>query len=190
MDDRPHLEEITPCPHLPAVSEPLDHLVMAQYRRERGEDFYLTALRYAASLWRQGLPARSLLLINRALSADLVGDEPILAEWPLPYTAVAWILTNRLNPEEHFLGNPRRHYQHLATRMVPPRYDQRQWRAWACWFLAARLLPETEFPADSKQIAEEGVVEPSLEEIWQALERYGIPQEAALWSDVLLQFDC
>ena len=185
---RPHLTHLKPCPVLPKAEAPLSHLVMAPFRKERGVEFYKTALTYAASLWLQGLPARSLLLINRALSADLTGHEPILDEWPLPYQAAAWVMANRPQPAEtFFIGNPRRHYQHLATRMVPPRKDQRQWRAWACWYLATLLLPSDAFPADAKQIAEEGVIEPTPLAIAEALEQHGLPGERALWESVVLQ---
>ena len=181
-EPRPHLSGWTPCPHLPVPIEPLTHRIMSPFRKERGEAFYETALTYAGSLWLQGLPARSLLLINRALSADLKGDEPILDTWPLPYAAVRWILGNRPdNLETHFIGNPRRHYQHLATRMVPPRKPQRQWRAWACWYIAAKVLPETEFPGDALQIREEGVLEPSFQDISEGLESHGITDERTIW---------
>ncbi len=160
---------------------------MAPYRRERGPEFYETALNYAASLWLQGLPARCLLLLNRALGADLKGDEEVLQRWPLPYAAVRWTLENRPDEEAHFLGNPRRHYQHLATRMVPPRKIQRTWRAWACWYLSREILPEEAFPADTLQIRNEGVVEPSRASIAKRLDEHGIGDERALWESVVDQ---
>lgn len=181
---RPHLADWEPCPYLPTPPEPLTHLVMAPFRKGRGPDFYETALTYAGSLWLQGLPARSLLLINRALGADLTGDEAILKTWPLPYAAVRWILEHRSEDEAHFIGNPRRHYQHLATRMVPPRKEQRRWRAWACWYLSVQTLPANEFPADELQIRNEGIVEPTREEIGEALDSHGIVSERALWEQV------
>ena len=157
---------------------------MAPFRRDRGVTFYETALTYANSLWLQGLPARSLLLINRAFSADLDGTESVLQRCPLPYAAVRWILEHRPQDEAHFIGNPRRHYQHLATRMVPPRREQRSWRAWACWSLAEQLLPPDSFPPDSLQIETESVVEPSRQQIAEGLETYGIPGERHLWEAV------
>lgn len=181
---RVHLINWSPCPHLPLPAEPLTHLIMAPFRKDRGPDFYKTALTYAGSLWLQGLPARSLLLINRALSADLQGDEAILDTRPLPYAAVRWILENRPDEEAHFIGNPRRHYQHLATRMVPPRKTQRTWRAWACWALAAQVLPEDQHPGDTLQIEKEGVVEPTIAAIGEALETHGLPGERLLWERV------
>lgn len=182
---RPHLEGFAPCPLLPLATEPLDHTVMAPFRRQRGADFYETALRYASSLWLQGLPARSLLLINRALGADLSGNEAILEKWPLPYAAVRWILEHRPDEEAHFIGNPRRHYQHLATRMVPPRLEQRAARAWACWYLATQILPEAAFPADQRQLDEEGVKEPSRLDVARLLEAHGIAGERQVWEATL-----
>ena len=181
--DRKHLAGWIPCPHLPLPAKVWTHHAMAALGRERGAAFYETALHYAGSLWLQGLPARSLLLINRALGADLRGDEAVLQRWPLPYAAVRWILEHRPDEETHFIGNPRRHYQHLATRMVPPRKRQRMWRAWACWYLARQILPDERFPADRRQIREEGMVEPSREAICQGLEAHGITGERSVWEE-------
>ncbi|MEM7384652.1 MAG: hypothetical protein AAF514_06870 [Verrucomicrobiota bacterium] len=160
---------------------PLSHETTKSLGRDRGPCFYEAALRYAGSLWLQDLPARSLLLINRALGADLKGDEPIIEEWPLPYRAIPWILVHR--SDRVFIGNPRRHYQHLATRMVEPRKELRSWRAWACWYLSTVILPENAFPPDRLQIETEGISEPSGEEIGDQLERLGFPREKLLWEE-------
>lgn len=159
------------------------HVMQSFAASDRGEVFYETALAYAGSLWMQGLPARSLLLINRGLGAHLTGQEPVLRQWPLPYAAVSWILRHR--PDAQFIGNPRRHYQHLATRMVPPRREQRAWRAWACWYLAMRILPAECFPADHLQLATEDIKEPSHHLIATQLDRVGIPGERHLWEQAI-----
>ena len=78
---------------------------------------------FMASAWRR--------LLDRAFGADLAPGEPVLAAWPLPYAAMAWLLQH--TPPETFIGNPRVHFQHLADRMNEPRREQRRWRAWACW---------------------------------------------------------
>ncbi len=148
---------------------------------DRGPAFYRMALHYAQSLWRQGFPARAILLLNRALGAELDGSEAVLRQWPLPYPAMAWLLRNHL--PEQFIGNPRRHWQHLATRMSGPRAELRTWRAWACWRMACLALPD--LPADEKQLAGEDVREPGEEEIAGHLERLGHPDEVALWREVL-----
>ncbi|MCB1079600.1 MAG: hypothetical protein KDM64_17415, partial [Verrucomicrobiae bacterium] len=96
-----------------------------------------------------------------------------------PYRAAVWVMRER--EADQFIGNPRRHYQHLATRMVEPRKDQRAWRAWACWHLACRIFPD--YPADEKQIAEEGIVEPSREAIIEGLRTHGLPGEVSLWEE-------
>jgi hypothetical protein len=146
-------------------------------------DFYTTALRYAQSLWRTGFPAKSLLLCNRAFSADLASSEEIPDDFPLPYHAVAWVIVNR--PEGCFIGNPRRHYQHLATRMVEPRKELRSWRAWACWYLAKEVLNETEFPCDEKQIVEEGIIEPTRGMIRERLAALSKVGDAAEWEKAI-----
>jgi len=150
---------------------------MKAFGKERGPAFYEAALACAQSLWLQGLPAQALLLVNRALGAEVDAADPALERWPLPYRAAAWVMLAR--EAEHFIGNPRRHYQHLATRMVEPRLEQRRWRAWACWAMACRVFPD--YPADEKQLAEEGIVEPQVDEIRENLERFGIAGEVAAW---------
>lgn len=146
-----------------------------------GVRFYDQALKCGQSLWLQGLPAQALLMFNRALGADMKGDEEILEQWSLPYAASAWVMMHRT--EDQFIGNPRRHYQHLATRMVEPRKVQRTARAWACWYMACRIFPD--YPADEKQIVEEGVKEPSRDEIARMLENEGIGEEVAIWNEAV-----
>lgn len=154
---------------------------MKQFGRDRGRGFYEQALQCAQSLWLQGLPAQSLLLINRAFGADQESDPGLCEAWPLPYAAAAWVMQHRR--DDQFIGNPRRHYQHLATRMVPPRRELRSWRAWACWSMACRIFPD--YPADEEQIESEGIVEPTLEEIDLALGKNGLHDESATWRKVV-----
>ena len=118
-----------------------------------------------------------MLCLDRAMGADLKGDESVLKDWPIPYAAMAWFMGN--TPRGVFIGNPRVHFQHYADRMNEPRRDQRSWRAWACWALARSVLRE--LPGDPRH----RVDEPTLEEIRARLERHGIPGEADLWKDVL-----
>ncbi|MEN8713726.1 MAG: hypothetical protein ABF384_02360 [Verrucomicrobiales bacterium] len=172
-----HLADLAPCPFLPSVDRVHKAAEMRVLGKNRGEEFYLLALTCAQSLWLQGLPAQAVLLLNRAFSADLREDAEILRMWPLPYAAMHWVMSNR--KDEHFVGNPRRHFQHLATRMVEPRKVMRSWRAWACWAYACEIFPE--YPADEKQIAEEGVVEPGREKIAEELREHGLKGEDLLW---------
>ncbi|HWA10535.1 MAG TPA: hypothetical protein VG838_13900 [Opitutaceae bacterium] len=169
---------LPPCPHLPAPRAGLDWRTLHIHREdERGGEFYHDCLEYAHSLWQRGLAARAVLCLDRALGADLRGDEEILHAWPLPYGAMVWLL--RHTPAEVFLGNPRVHFQHYADRMNAPRREQRAWRAWACWALTRALRPE--FPHDPRH----PVVEPTLEAIATGLRTHGHPGEAELWRSVL-----
>lgn len=173
------LEDVPTCPALPVSSEVLRASSMKVCGKDRGGAFYLKALECGQSLWRQGLPAQAILMLNRAFSADLRGDEVELLEWPLPYQAMRYILEN--SRDDWFLGNPRRHFQHLATRMVEPRRDLRSWRAWACWWIAREVLPDQ--PADDKQLEEEGIVEPTFDQIFEALQEHGLEGESLLWKE-------
>jgi hypothetical protein len=140
---------------------------------ERGADFYLACLEYGQVLWQRKLAARALLCLDRALGAELNGNEPVLRQHPLPYAAMAWLIAH--TPADVFLGNPRVHFQHYADRMNEPRRDQRQWRAWACWALTRVVRPD--LPNDPKH----RVLEPSLEQIAAGLAVYGNAGEAELW---------
>lgn len=171
------MNALPPCPHLPTPPAKMHAGALTALGDARGAEFYLTALTYGAYLWQRGLAARATLCLDRALGADLRGDEPVLRDWPLPYAAMRWFLAH--TPPDIFIGNPRVHFQHLADRMNEPRRDQRRWRAWACWALARRARPE--WPADPKH----RVVEPTLEEIAARLDAHGVPGERALWRAVL-----
>lgn len=183
MREVSHLSHLPDCPFLPFPEVPLTAAAMRRFGDDRGAEFYLGALECGHSLWRQGLPAQAILQLNRAFSADLDGSEPVLRDWPLPYEAAAWIMRNRM--EDQFIGNPRRHFQHLATRMVEPRKELRTWRAWACWRLACLTFPD--YPADEWQIQEEGIVEPTPEQIAANLERLGLPGEVEIWRRALAE---
>jgi len=171
-------ETLPPCPYLPAARPELDWRALHAFRDEvRGEGFYFSCLAYAQTLWQRGLAARALLCLDRALGAELSGEEVILIQWPLPYAAMAWCIAQ--TPTTVFIGNPRVHFQHYADRMNAPRREQRRWRAWACWALTRAVRPE--FPADPRH----AVVEPQIEEIAAALEQHGIRGESARWRAVL-----
>ena len=173
-----HLPGIPTCPFLPVPPEPLGPAATRSLGADRGPVFYEAALNYGHSLWLRGLPARAILLLNRAMGCDLDGSEEIVQHWPMPYEAMVWILKSR-KPED-FIGNPRRHWQHLATRMVEPRKQVRAARAWACWYLSRLVLPD--YPADELQIEREGVVEPDPQQIGAWLGEFGVPGEVAVWN--------
>ncbi len=166
------------CPHLPPPpADGLDHRHLSRHGEGRDGGFYLGCLEYGHALWQRGLAARAVLCLDRAMGADLRGDEPELRAWPMPYAAMAWFLAH--TPPEIFIGNPRVHFQHYADRMNEPRRDQRAARAWACWALTRRLRPE--WPADPRH----RVVEPEESRIAEWLDRHGLPGERALWEAVL-----
>jgi RimJ/RimL family protein N-acetyltransferase len=172
-----------PCPLLPEVSRLYVPHDLSRLGSDRGPLLYETALHYAQSQWRAGFPAKSLLMVNRAFGCVFPHTEEVLRRHPLPYAVVVWLLQNRV--EEQFIGNPRRHFQHLATRMVEPHKELRTWRAWACWYLSRQILPETAFPADLKQIREETLVEPTRDEIARQLERLSPANDVIVWQEAL-----
>lgn len=165
------------CPYLPVPPEEMDANALSQHGAARDGAFYLTALTYGNYLWQRGFSARAILKLDRALGADLKGDEDVLHQWPLPYRAMSWIL--RHAPADTLVGNPRVHFQHLADRMNEPRREQRRWRAWACWALTRAILPH--LPNDPKH----DVHEPDMDLIKTQLMSHGIEGEAELWAEVL-----
>ncbi len=174
-----------PCPLLPAIERPVTAADSRALGDERGEPFYRLCLAYAQTKWVAGLPAQALLQLNRAMSADLDGSEPALAEYPIPYRQVAWILRERPDRRGQFLANPRRHWQHYATRMSGPRPELRTWRAWACHAIGSRILPVEDFPDDAEQITAEGVAIPGEGEISGRLAELGLPGEVDVWRAAL-----
>ena len=180
---RRHLEDREACPLLPETEEVLTAEATAVFKRDYTVDFYHASLRYAQSLWLEGKAGQSLLQLNKSFMAELDGTEEILRHWPLPYAAKRWVMLNC--PSGEFLGNPVRHYQHLATRMSGPRTELRRWRAWGCFHLAESVLPVESNPRDEHQIADERIVIPSVEQVLESLERLGLPGEGALVVKVL-----
>ncbi len=170
---------LSPCPYLPPPLPAMDWRSLRAHAGARGPAFYLTSLQYGHYLWRRGRAARALLCLDRAFGADLVeaGGNPVAADWPPPYRALAWMLVHA--PRGVFLGNPRVHYQHLADRMNEPRREQRRWRAWACWAITRRVLPH--LAGDPGQ----PVAEPTLALVARKLKAHGLPGEAVLWRRVL-----
>ena len=181
--ERRHLENREACPLLPVVGGVLTAQVTVEFKRNYNADFYHASLRYAQSLWMEGKPAQALLQLNKALMADLAGDETILSEWPLPYAAKRWVMVNC--PAGEFLGNPVRHYQHLATRMSGPRPELRRWRAWACFHLAEVVVGGEANPRDERQLEREKIVIPELSEALVQLGNLGLRWEAKLAEEVI-----
>ncbi|MFA5057267.1 MAG: hypothetical protein WC485_04085 [Opitutaceae bacterium] len=164
------------CPHLPPAPARMDWRDMRTHGSDRGPAFYLTALEYSQCLWQQGRPARAILCLDRAFGAELQGGASVLAQWPPPYAALAWLLAH--TPPGVFLGNPRVHFQHLAGRMNAPRRELRRWRAWACWAISHRILPHLAGDPQHQ------IVEPTPAVIAEKLSRHGLPGETARWREV------
>ena len=170
------------CPLLPQISKKIRASDSRALGDNRGLPFYSLCLEYSQSKWIQGFPAQALLQLNRAMSADLKRDEKYLESYPIPYSSIRWILIQRPDNKGQFLGNPRRHWQHYASRMSGPRAEIRIWRAWACFAIASKVLPHSEFPDDYKQIKEEGLIIPSEAEISEKLKMFGLPSESVQWN--------
>lgn len=174
-----HIDGRESCPFLP----PSPNVIRpAETRpiRESGDRgaYYIVALTCAQSLWLEGKPAQAILQLNHALGVDIDADDPAGVQWPLPYQAKMWIFTRR--HESGFMGNPTRHYQHLATRMSGPLSELRSWRAWACFHLSERVLPADEFPRDHRQIEKENLVVPTWDQTLTEIRRLETSGEAEL----------
>jgi hypothetical protein len=179
-----------PCPWLPEVSEIHDFTLTRRHGRDRGPDFYQDTLRYAQSQWISGKPAQALLQIDKAFMADLPADHPVLISDPPPYRALLWIMHMAASGNCGYLGNPVRHFQHLASRMSGERAEIRSWRAWLCLHLAERILPDAGFPRDGSQIAREGLWIPGFSATLASVSEMGWRQEAEIARHALLEIVC
>ena len=151
------------CPWLPEVGKILDFSITRRHGNDKGAEFYLDALRYAQSQWIVGKPAQAILQLNKAWMADVPPDDPVFETHPCPFRALVWILETASARNCGYLGNPVRHFQHLASRMSGPRAEIRAWRAWLCFHLAEQVINPAEYPRDGKQIAREGLWIPSYQ---------------------------
>ena len=156
-----------------------DFTITKRHGQSRGPEFYLDALRYAQAQWRAGRPAQAILQLNKAWMADLWDNPEVLETHHSPYRAMLWIVRHAADGRHGFLGNPVRHFQHLASRMSGPRAAIRSWRAWLCMHLAERHLPSGNFPRDGCQISREGLFVPSPAFALAQITRHGWPGEAA-----------
>lgn len=163
---------------LPSALHPPDPRITRRHGADKGAAFYLDALRYAQSLWLASKPAQAILQLNKAWMADLTPGDPALGAHPPPYAALVWMLRHAAGGGCGFLGDPVRHFQHLASRMSGPRAEVRAWRAWLCMHLARRVLPCDGFHADGPQIVREGLWIPSWSRALSAIAGCGWPGEA------------
>lgn len=165
-----------PCPYLPSCGRSLSWRDLAECREEGGAELYLLCLEYGQQLWLDGLPARALLAVDRALYCDVAASAEVLQAYPLPYAAIRWLVSQ---PSDAFTGNARVHYQHLADRVRGERAAIKKWRAWAAWALVRQVRPE--LPSDPKHV----VTEPTHAEIVDGLTNYGVAGETARWKAAL-----
>lgn len=167
-----------PNPHLPngrvvCKESPTQHT--RRWREECGQNYHHACLELAQWFWLQQKPAQAILQLNKSMMAEY-GQQ---IDPGRPYRALIWFLENPTKGA--FIGNPVRHFQHLATRMSGPRATMRTWRAWACFYLAKEILKESEAPLDKEQLEKENLALPSVEEVYQNLLQHGFENEASLW---------
>lgn len=165
------------CPNLPAPDAQMSHRCLTESRKANEADFYFAALKYGHYLWLKGHAGRSILAVTRALYANLSGGAPMLDQWPLPYTALRWIVAK--HPSDDFPGNPRISFQHQATRLRGERQALRRIRAWAVWALVRRAKPTLR--GDDTQKIEE----PTIDWIEARLNMEGHVNEVSLWRTAL-----
>lgn len=162
---------ISPCPHLIQVVDKLPVTHTRQFREECGSAYYKACLELAQSHWLQGRPSQAVLQLDKAMMAQLEPGGAILRSSPIPYQAILWIMLN--SSSEQFLGNPVRHFQHLASRMnrKQPQPDLRVARTWCCLHLAESVLDSKVYPRDFEQIERETLVIPTAAESVESLTR-------------------
>ena len=162
-----------PCPHLPEVTSALPITHTREHRQACGVHYFQACLELAQSVWQAGSPAQAILQLDKSMMAS--AEPPHLLDYP--YEAILWIIAN--SPEDQFLANPVRHFQHLASRMNPkqPNASARTWRAWACLHLTELIIPDAIeiYPRDARQIQNEQLIIPTID---QVISNIFTPQEA------------
>jgi len=160
-----------PCPLLPELSGdiPLPITHTRKHRLACDRRYFQSCLELAHSLWRSGLPAQAILQLDKSM---MVSDDSPSKPLHYPYSAILWIIQHA--PPNQFLGNPVRHFQHLASRMNPklPNSSDRIWRAWACLHLTEIYIPEATslYPRDRQQISREKLSIPTIDQILNQLD--------------------
>lgn len=163
------------CPHLPDILHALPITHTKAHRKTCGPDYFQACLELAQSLWRSGFPAQAILQLDKSFMADAQKNLPLA--FSHSYQAIIWIIQN--SPNDQFLGNPVRHFQHLATRMnmKQPNAELRIWRAWACLHLAEKCS-KPHFPRDQEQIKKENLTIPSIDDTLRKITQLSDPAEA------------
>ncbi len=162
----------SPCPHLPEINKSLPITHTRKYRTACDASYFNACIELAQSLWLCGSPAQSILQLDKSMMA--ISDEGLIH---YPYHGILWIIEN--TPSDQFIGNPVRHFQHLASRMNHslPNADARVWRAWACLHLTEQLIDEI-YPRDDRQIEKENLTIPTIERTLEKLLLHGSISES------------
>lgn len=172
------------CPWLPQDEGMYDAWHRRRHFPVKDARFYVASLSYAQALWLHGKPAQAILQLNKAWTVELTGDEKELFEFPAPYRALVWLVNQAKGGEMGFMGNPLRHFQHLASRVSGPNQELRSWRAWACFWLMVTELEGLGYSRDGEQIVREGLWIPSPERVRNELFKWGWKGEAATFFGV------
>lgn len=164
-----------PCPHLPQIPAPLDITHTRQFRKSCAADYHTACLELAQSLWRSGSPAQAILQLDKSFMASHPDHE---LPHHISYSAILWIIQHA--PKGQFLGNPVRHFQHLASRMnhAQPQAELRIWRAWACLHISEIHSPAGNYPRDNQQIERESLTIPALPDVLRRIKTLANSEEA------------
>jgi len=166
------------CPYLPSIAEPLAITHPKTHRADCDKEYFHACLELAQSLWRNGTPAQAILQIDKSFMADHSNDIHKC------YLSILWIIKH--TPKEQFLGNPVRHFQHLASRMnlSQPNAELRIWRAWGCLHLTEKLSHI--YPRDQQQIEKENLTIPTMDETLDKITELSDIQESVFLENLFL----
>lgn len=151
------------------------------HRSQCADEYYLACLELAQSLYLCGRPAQAILQLDKAMMAILAANSELTQQYPIPYSAMRWIMEH--SADSGFLGNPVRHFQHLASRMNrnQPQPELRIARAWCCLHLAEAVLSSEQFPRDIRQIDTESLCIPTVDQAITALKRTSPHDDEVNW---------
>ena len=170
-----------PCPHLPIITEPLTITHAKAHRANCGEEYFYACHELAQSLWQNGTPAQAILQIDKSFMASQYNNIG------KSYLSILWMVKH--SPEGQFIGNPVRHFQHLATRMnmSQPNAELRIWRAWACLHLIEKIHTQNNsYPRDKVQIEKEQLTIPTMENTLSKITELADIQESVFLENLFL----
>lgn len=179
-------QTIPACPHLPQVTRQLRITHAREHRTACREAYYIACLELAQSLWQNKRPAQAILQLDKAMMANIPANSTTLDTHPIPYRAMLWFMIN--TPTGSFVGNPVRHFQHLASRMnlKQPQPELRTARAWACLHLAESVLSHEDYPRDQRQLNKENLEIPNRYAVKAALIERSPHQLEKTWFELAM----